>query len=105
MRSADPFGRHYGIGKVTVVSGAVAVTLVGVVTVTEVIGVLTVTVAATVAGNVGMLGVDRRTVGGWSIAGDRDCPDAAVADGADGGRLAAAAWPKFILGPPVALGW
>ena len=50
---------------VTVVIGVVTVAVVpvGVVTATVVIGVLMVTVAATVAGNVGIAGVGRETVG------------------------------------------
>jgi hypothetical protein len=48
---------------VTVVSGVVAVTAVGVVTVVEAIGVLTVTCTATVVGTVGVVGTDGRAVG------------------------------------------
>jgi len=60
----------YGTGRVTVVSGVDTVRLAGTVTVVEVIGVLTVTVAATVAGNVGIFGVDWRTADAWSIKDD-----------------------------------
>jgi hypothetical protein len=71
-RPADPFGRPYGIGTETVVSGVVSVAVVpvGVVTVTAVIGVMTVTVAATVAGNDGIDSVDRGTAGTRSIEVD-----------------------------------
>jgi hypothetical protein len=68
-RPTDPFGRSYGTGTETVVSGVVTVAVVpvGVVTVAAVIGVLTLTVAATVAGNVGIDSVDRGTAGTRSI--------------------------------------
>jgi hypothetical protein len=71
-RPADPFGRPYGIGTETVVSGVVTVAVVPVrvVTVTAVIGVMTVTVAATAAGNVGIDSVERGTAGTRSIEVD-----------------------------------
>jgi hypothetical protein len=71
-RRADPFGRPYGKGTVTVVSGVVTVAVVplGEVTVAAVIGVMTVTVAATVADDFGI--GSRGTVGTRSVAGDGD---------------------------------
>jgi hypothetical protein len=86
IRTADPFGRRYGIGKVTVVIGVVAVTEVGTVTVAEVMGVLTVTVAATVAGRVGIVTLGRATAATWSIEVDgADMGAAAVDAGTDPG--------------------
>src|SRR5437763_10785726 len=71
IRQADPFGRIYGIGTVTVTSGVVtvAVVTVGVVTVTGVIGVATVTGAAIVADNAGIGNVGRETVGTGNVEG------------------------------------
>jgi hypothetical protein len=71
IRLADPFGRPYGTGTVTVVSGVVTVAIVplGVVTVAAVIGVMTVTVAATVADGFGIGGggtADTRRMAGSS---------------------------------------
>jgi hypothetical protein len=102
IRRADPFGRRYGIGTVTVVSGVVTVRPVGVVTVAEMIGVVTVTVAATVAGNVGILGVDTRTAGTWRFEGDSDCASA-VDEWTGAGEACVAAWAPLALEPPAGL--
>jgi hypothetical protein len=87
---------------VTVVSGVVAVSVVGVVTVAEMIGVVTVTVAATVAGNVGILGVDTRRVGTRRFEGDRDCASA-VDEWTDAGESCVAAWAGLTLVPSAGL--
>src|SRR4051812_35835410 len=99
IRRADPFGRFYGIGTVTVTSGVVtvAVVTVGVVTVTGVIGVSTVTVAATVADNAGIGNVGRETVGTGSVEGnDGDVAAAPVERCVDAGA-ALSLEPSIVL--------
>jgi len=85
IRPADPFGRRYGIGTVTVVTGVVAVTAVAVVTVTETTGVLTVTVAGAVTRDVGIGSVGTETVGTWKVVGNTDATTPAVDERTDGG--------------------
>lgn len=96
IRPADPFGGRYGNGTETVVSGVVAVRPIGVVTVAEVIGVVTVTVTATVAGNVGILSLDTRTVGTRRFEGDSDRASA-IDDWTDAGEPCGAAWAWLTL--------
>jgi hypothetical protein len=102
IRPADPFGRRYGTGTVTVVGGVVTVRPFGVVTVAEMIGVVTVTVAATAAGTVGILGVETRTVGTRRFEGDSDCASA-VAAWTDAGEACVAAWAPLTVEPPAGL--
>jgi hypothetical protein len=85
IRPADPFGRRYGIGTVTVVIGVVAVRPVGVVTVAEMIGVLAVTVAATVTGGDGIGSVGRETVGTRGVEGSTNATTPAVEERMDAG--------------------
>lgn len=89
IRPADPFGRRYGIGTVTVVIGVVAVRPMGVVTVVvtvaETSGVPTVTVAATVTGDDGIGSVGTETVGTRSVEGNTDATTPAVEEGLDAG--------------------
>jgi hypothetical protein len=85
IRTADPFGRRYGIGTVTVVTGVVAVTPTEVVTVTETSGVLTVTVAGAVTPDVGIGSVGTEAVGTWRVVGNTDATTPAVDEGTDAG--------------------
>ena len=67
----------------TVVIGVVTVSPVGVVTVAEVIGVVTVTVAATVAGNVGIETFGNETAGVERLEAEcAGAPTSALAGGA-----------------------
>ena len=81
----------------TVVIGVVTVAVVplGMVTVADVIGVFTVTVAATVAGNVGI-----RSVDGRAVCSCEEPPDVRVAGSPEPWAGARAA---FAFGPAVGL--
>ena len=85
IRPADPFGRRYGIGTVTVVTGVVAVTAVAVVTVAETTGVLTVTVAGAVTPDVEIGSVGTETVGTGRVVGNTDATTSAVDEPTDAG--------------------
>ena len=78
----------------TVVIGVVTVRAVGVVTVAEVIGVVTVTVAATVAGNVGIETVGKETAGVLKI--EAECEGSTTS--ALAGGVARALEPRVVLG-------
>jgi len=85
---------------VTVVIGVVTVTVVPrrAVTAADVIGVLTVTVAATVAGNVGIRTLGSGTCGSRSFRGNCDDACAAAVDERADAGAAASAMARFDAG-------
>jgi hypothetical protein len=90
IRPADPFGRTYGTGTVTVVSGVVTATVVprGTVAVTVATGVDAVTVAAAGIDSVGTETAGTRSVEEGCDGAEVVLPAAAGVDGSPGDGLA-----------------